>query len=164
MNKMRKVSIAAALLASAGAMSLSAIAGPGHNHGNKGQHKEKMFQALELTDAQRAQMDARKVQRKASRTASKERMKNLKQQIQETMKQEQLDQGRLRGLLAQEAELKADKMAAKHASRQEFQAMLTDSQKAKFAELKEQMKDRRQQHREKRQERRAKRVEGKDKS
>ncbi|NVJ65567.1 MAG: periplasmic heavy metal sensor [Gammaproteobacteria bacterium] len=159
MNKLKKVSIAAALLASAGAMSMSAIAGPGHQHDKKAHYKEKLYKKLELTEAQRAQIKANKEQRHAQMKASKVRMSELKKELHEVMQQDNLDRGRLRSLLAQEADLKAEKMAQKHAAGQEFRAMLTDEQRVKLKEFKARMQEKRAAHKEMRKERRGEKTE-----
>ncbi|WP_251358312.1 Spy/CpxP family protein refolding chaperone [Kangiella sp. TOML190] len=144
MNKLRKVSIAAALLASAGAMSMSAVAGPMHKHHKKMHHKEHLYKKLELTEEQKAQVAANKGQRKAQLQANKARMADLNKQIREVMQQEVLDQGRLRSLLQQEADLKADKLAQKHAAGKEFRAILTDEQRVKLDEMKAHKREKRQ--------------------
>ncbi len=154
MNKLKKVSIAAALLASAGAMSMTAIAGPGHHHDKKNHYKQKLYKKLELTEAQKVQIKANKEQRHAQMKVTKERMRTLKKQINEVMQQENLDQARLRSLLQQEADLKAEKMAQKHAAGREFRAMLSDEQRVKLAEFKARMKERKVMRKEKREARR----------
>ncbi len=159
MNKLKKVSIAAALLASAGAMSMTAIAGPGHNHDKKAHYKEKLYKKLELTDAQKAQIKANKEQRHAQMKATKARMGEIKKQVHELMKQDTLDRSRLRSLLAQEADLKAEKIAQKHAAGQEFRAMLSDEQRVKLKEFKARMKEKRAAHKEMRAERKASKTE-----
>lgn len=153
MNRMKKVSIAAAILAAVGTVSTVAVAGNKHHHGEK-HHKSMIYKKLDLTEAQRAEIKSRKEARKASMQATKERAYALKKEIKQLMSQDSLDQGRLRDLLRQKADIEADKMANKHAAGKEFRAMLTSEQRTKLDELKAKMKERKAMRMEKRQERR----------
>lgn len=159
MNKLKKVSIAAALLASAGAMSMSAMAGPHHDHDKKMHYKQKLYKKLELTEEQKAQIKANKEARHAEMKAAKKAMMAIKKQLHKVMQAEQLDQERLSSLLQKEAAIKAKKMAQKHASAQEFKAMLTEEQRVKLAEFKAHMKEKRVKRKEMREERRSEKTE-----
>lgn len=158
MNKLKKISIAAALLASAGTMSMAATAGPNH-HGNKGHQKVHLYKKLELTDEQKAQVKAGKEQRRAQMKQTKEQMRALKKEMNQLMQAQVLDRNQLRTLLQRQANLKLEKMSQKHAAAQEFNAILTEKQRAKLKEMKANMKERRAMIREKREKRRQARKE-----
>lgn len=155
MNKLKKVSIAAALLASAGTMSMAAMAGPGQNHnGYKGHNKNHLYQKLNITEEQKAQIRAGKQQRQAQMKQTKKELRAVKKEINQLMLADVLDRNQLRNLLQKQADLKLEKMTQKHAASQEFNALLTEEQRVKLDKIKANMKERRAMKREKREQRR----------
>ncbi|WP_444937496.1 Spy/CpxP family protein refolding chaperone [Microbulbifer sp. JMSA002] len=120
-----------------------------------GHHKrgfEYMARKLELTEGQKAQLKANRDSNSESRNAQRQQLQELRKQI-HTALETGADQATLDQLGAELGKLQVQKMQSHFQLRQQFEALLTDEQKAKFEELKEQRKERRMKWREERLER-----------
>ena len=122
--------------------------GRGHHNGEHrkgGHHKERMFERLaeelELTEGQKAQMKADREAGKEARKADRQAMRDLRKQLREAI-DSGADQATLDNLGAQLGKLEVAKMQHMHQKRQQFEAILTDEQKAKLEELKAERKAR----------------------
>ncbi|QFT54158.1 Spy/CpxP family protein refolding chaperone [Microbulbifer sp. THAF38] len=121
-----------------------------------GHHKrgfEHMARKLELTEGQKAQLKANRDSNSESRNAQRQQLQELRKEIY-TALESGADQATLDQLGAELGKLQVQKMQNHFQMRQQFEAILTDEQKAKFEELKEQRKERRVKWREERLERR----------
>ncbi|WP_226648400.1 Spy/CpxP family protein refolding chaperone [Microbulbifer variabilis] len=124
--------------------------------GEEGHHKrgfEHMARKLDLTEGQRAQLKANRDSNSESRNAQRQQLQELRQQI-HTALENGADQATLDQLGAELGKLEMQKMQNHFQMRQQFEAILTDEQKAKYEELKEQRKEHRMKWREERLERR----------
>lgn len=125
-----------------------------HDHrGPKGGHFfGRMAEKLDLTEGQKAQLKANREANKADRQASREKMRELHKQIREAI-DSGADQATLDGLGAELGKLQVAKMQQFQEQRQQFEAILTDEQKARLEEMKAERKARWKERREERRKR-----------
>lgn len=113
----------------------------GH-HGHHGHHFfERMAQELDLTEGQKAQLKANREANKGVRKASREQRRELHKQIREALNSG-ADQATLDSLGAELGKLEIAKMQQMRERHQQFEAILTEEQKAKLEELKAERKER----------------------
>ena len=139
------------ILASAVALPGAAFAGDHHghhgdDHHGKGHHMQEMFdrmaEKLELTEAQKAQV-------KAKREAHHDALKSLKKQKRElrdeirTALDSGADQTKLDGLAAQLGAVELRMMQQHHQMHKELESILTDEQKAKMEQMRKEHRERR---------------------
>ncbi|WP_299584436.1 Spy/CpxP family protein refolding chaperone [uncultured Microbulbifer sp.] len=124
--------------------------------GGEGHHKrgfEHMARELGLTEGQKAQLKANRESNSDSKIAQREQLRALRKQIRAAM-ESGADQATLDQLGTELGKLEVQKMQNHFQIRQQFEAILTDEQKAKFETLKEKRKERHMKWREERLERR----------
>lgn len=102
------------------------------------------FKKLDLSDKQKEQLKAIKSANKGEFKAKRKEMHQLKTQIHQLTEAEQIDEGAIKALSLQIAELKAEQVIKSAQMKQEMMKVLTDEQKAKLAEMKEERKARKQ--------------------
>ncbi|MFI2810541.1 MULTISPECIES: Spy/CpxP family protein refolding chaperone [Microbulbifer] len=140
------------VLASAVAVPGITLAGDHGNHHGKGHHHQEMFDRmadkLELTEGQRAQLEANREAGREKRRELRKEMHELRSQVREAL-DSGADQATLDSLAAKLGALEIKKMQQRHERHEQFQAILTDEQKAKLeqmhSERKERWKERRKQ-------------------
>ncbi|MGX5175274.1 Spy/CpxP family protein refolding chaperone [Aliikangiella sp. IMCC44653] len=124
--------------------STAVSAGPHHKgHGDKQQHRtHRMLEALDLTEAQQAEVKKIHSEGKDDRKAQHKQMKSLKKQLHGLLQAEQIDEGAIKAVSLQMAEQKADMLINKARKKQRVYALLTPEQQQKWQaiELKKQAK------------------------
>ncbi|GAA5444967.1 hypothetical protein Misp06_03160 [Microbulbifer sp. NBRC 101763] len=152
---MKNWKLAVSSLALAGVLAFPAAtmaSGGGGDHHKRG--FEHMARELQLTEGQKAQLKANRDGTREARNAQREQLNALRKQI-HTAIESGADQATVDQLGAELGRLKVQQMQSHHQMRQQFEAILTDEQKAKFEELKAERKERRMKWREGRLERRS---------
>jgi periplasmic protein CpxP/Spy len=121
------------------ALSTSVAAGPHHkNHADKKQHKmERTFKALNLSDEQRASVNAVYAEGKDSRIAKHKQMQALKAQLRDLLQAEQLDEGAIKAVSLQMAEEKANMLIGDARQKQQVYALLNAEQKETWDKVKQ---------------------------
>lgn len=125
--------------------------------GGEGHHKrgfEHIARELQLTEGQKAQLKANRDGTREARKAQREQMNELRKQI-HTAIESGADQATVDQLGAELGKLKVQQMQNHYQMRQQFEAILTEEQKAKFEELKAERKEHRMKWRKDRLERRS---------
>lgn len=105
-----------------------------------GHHFERMAEKLELTEGQKAQIKADREAGSEARKARFAETRELHKQLREAVASG-ADQATLDNLGAQLGRLQVAKAQQMHAQRQQFEAILTDDQKARLQELKAERKE-----------------------
>ncbi|MDH3494579.1 MAG: Spy/CpxP family protein refolding chaperone [Acidobacteriota bacterium] len=115
----------------------------GGRHKRGGGMMGRMFRQLDLTDAQKEQM-------KEIGKASREKMKPVMEQMRESRKTMQsltangnFDEGQVQAIAQQQGALHVQLIVEKQRTKAAMYAVLTDAQKAKLAELKQNFEQRR---------------------
>lgn len=103
---------------------------------------EQLKEVLELSPQQEAEIQTIISERRQTMTAQREAGKAHKRSLRDIFASETLDEVRLRELLSKQAELKADKMVAQHATHARINQVLTPEQQAKHQELRQQRMER----------------------
>ncbi|WP_444931840.1 Spy/CpxP family protein refolding chaperone [Microbulbifer sp. SSSA002] len=129
-------------LAIAGVLIAPAAMALGSSEGGQGRGFEYMARQLELTEGQQAQLRANRENSQEARAAQRQQMYELRQQI-NTAIDSGADQATLNQLGEQLGKLKVQEMLSQNRMREQFKAILTDEQKAKWETLKTQRKERR---------------------
>ncbi|WKD48640.1 Spy/CpxP family protein refolding chaperone [Microbulbifer spongiae] len=114
--------------------------------GGEGHHRhgfEHMARELQLTEGQRAQLKSNRESTREARMALRKQLKELRQQI-HTAIERSAEQSTLDQFGAELGKLKVRQMQNRYQMRQQFEAILTDEQKAKLAELKDKRRESRQ--------------------
>ena len=140
----------AAVLAAPG----MSVAFSGGEHGprhHKHQMFERMAEKLELTEGQKAQLKANREAGRESRMAERKEMRELRDQLREAVDSE-ADQATLDQLSVELGRLKVAEMQRRKKMQEQFEAILTDEQKAKLEQMKSERKERWQERRAERQE------------
>lgn len=109
------------------------------HHG--GHFFERMADELDLTEGQKAQLKANREANREAHKAQREQMRQLHKQLREAI-ESGADQATLDNLGAQLGKLQVAKMQQMYTMQQQFEAMLTDEQKAKLEQLKSERKAR----------------------
>ncbi|MFA0810026.1 Spy/CpxP family protein refolding chaperone [Microbulbifer epialgicus] len=125
--------------------------------GSEDHHKrgfEHMARELQLTEGQKAQLKANRDGTREASKVQRERLNELRKQIHSAI-ESGADQANLDQLGVELGRLKVQQMQNHYQMRQQFEAILTDEQKAKLEELKAERKERRMKWREQRRERRS---------
>ncbi|MCW8877308.1 MAG: Spy/CpxP family protein refolding chaperone [Kangiellaceae bacterium] len=92
---------------------------------------------LDLTDEQKEQLKAVKNAKKGTFKVKRQEIHGLKKQMRQLMNAEQIDEGAIKALSLQIAELKADQLIQRAQLKQEVMKLLTDEQKSKLEAIKE---------------------------
>lgn len=146
------------ILASAVALPGAAFAGDHHGrqggeHHGKGHHMQEMFdrmaEKLELTEAQKAQLKAKRETHHDALKSLKEQKHKLRDEIREAL-DSGADQTKLDGLAAQLGAVELRMMQQHHQMHKELEAVLSDEQKAKWEQMRKEHKERRMERRERR--------------
>jgi len=95
------------------------------------------FKKLDLTDEQKEQLKTIKSANKETFKAKRKDIMELKKQVRELTEAEQIDEGAIKALSLQIAELKAEQVIKGAQLKQEMMKVLTDEQRAKLSEMKE---------------------------
>ncbi|WGL17509.1 Spy/CpxP family protein refolding chaperone [Microbulbifer bruguierae] len=114
--------------------------GPEGHHGHhggfhEGRMLEHLAEKLDLTEGQKAQMEANREAGKAARKAAREEMHQVHEQLREAI-ESGADQATLDDLAAKLGRLEVQKMQYMHERKVQFESILTDEQKAKLEEMK----------------------------
>ncbi|WP_193164546.1 Spy/CpxP family protein refolding chaperone [Microbulbifer hainanensis] len=121
--------------------------GPGHFR----EHMfERMADKLDLTEGQKAQLKANMEANREAHKAQREQMHELHKQLREAI-ESGADQATLDKLGAQLGKLEVAKMQEMQKMHEQFEAILTDEQKAKLKEMKAQHMERWEERRQRRQ-------------
>lgn len=131
MKHLTKILAAAMLVLSP----LSLMAGPGHDH--HGSKLDKMKQKLALTDSQYTAIKEIMANAKTEAKPYKITLKDLKKQLKSTMKQDNVDEAKVKSLSAQMAEQKAELMMLHKRTKASVNQQLTAEQQEKMAKWKE---------------------------
>ena len=122
----------------------------GGHYGHKGHHGgghhmermyERMAEKLELTEGQKAQLKADREASKAARKAHRQEAHAVHKQLREAI-ESGADQATLDALGAKLGQLEVQKMQRRQQMHAQFEAILTDEQKAKLEEMKAERKAR----------------------
>ncbi|WP_346836908.1 Spy/CpxP family protein refolding chaperone [Microbulbifer sp. SAOS-129_SWC] len=106
------------------------------HHGMQGGHFfERMADELNLTEGQKAQLKANREANRAAAESQREEMRKLHQQLREAL-DSGADQATLDSLGAKLGKLEVARMQEMQKMRQQFDAILTDEQKAKLKQRK----------------------------
>lgn len=103
---------------------------------------EHLEEELDLTEGQVAQLKVNREANRDARKAQREQMRELRKQLREAI-DSGADQGTLDELGAQLGKLHVAKMQEMQQMRQQFEAILTEEQKAKLKQMKEERGGRR---------------------
>jgi len=129
-------------------LSMAADLEHGHRHAHKGRmmghNFERLADELALTEGQKAQIRADRDAARSEHRDLAQQQRELHQQIR-TALDDGADQATLDTLAAQVGALEVQKMQQRRENRAQFLAVLTDDQKAKLTELKQERMDKRQQ-------------------
>lgn len=137
------------VLAGALAVPGMSVAFGGGDHGPhhfKGHFFEHMAEELDLTEGQKAQLKANREAAREAHKAQRQQMRELHRQLRAAI-ESGADQATLDSLGAELGRLQVAKMQQMHKQRQQFEAILTDEQKAKLEQLKAERKERRKERR-----------------
>lgn len=128
------------------------MAFPDGDHGPRHHHKHQMFEhmaeKLDLTEGQKAQLEANREANKDALKSRREESRALRKELHEAVRSG-ADQATLNSLGARIGALEVQKVQDMEKQRSQFEAILTDEQKAKL----EQMKTERMERHEKRKQR-----------
>jgi len=139
-----------ALMGALVAPGMSAAFGGEHGHHDfKGHFFERMADELGLTEGQKAQLEANREASREARKARRQQMRDLHGKLREAV-DSGVDQATLDTLGAELGKLQVTRMQEMQRARQQFEAILTDEQKAKLEQLKAGRKERWQERRERR--------------
>ncbi|MFC6632223.1 Spy/CpxP family protein refolding chaperone [Microbulbifer taiwanensis] len=130
-----------------------AFGGDNHHrdpHHYKGHFFEHMAEELDLTEGQKAQLKANRDANRDAHKAQRKQMRELHKQLRQAI-ESGADQATLDSLGTELGKLQVAKMQERHQMRTQFEAILTDEQKAKLEQLKAERKERRKERRERRQ-------------
>ncbi len=117
------------------------------HHGHHGGHFfEHMADELDLTEGQKAQLEANRDATREAHKAQRQQIRELHKQLREAI-ESGADQATLDSLGSELGKLQVAKMQQMHKQREQFEAILTDEQKAKLEQLKRERKERRMEHR-----------------
>ena len=130
--------LAAALLALS---PLALMAGPNHDHHHD--KLEMMKKKLELTDSQYTAIKEIMSSAKAEAKPFKTSLHDLKKQLHNTMKQDTVDEAKVKSLTAEMAEQKAELMMLHKRTKASVNQQLTAEQREKMAKYKEKRKHKR---------------------
>lgn len=153
MNKHTKSILAAALIAGTIGVTAAVSAmpngpGPGCDRGGhsmkygqhergKGPNLERMAARLGLSDEQRVEIKTIIDGSLDEATDLREQMRANRDQLRELMQQGGFDEAAVRSIADKQGDLKADMIVLRARQRSEMQAVLTDGQRAKMAEMRE---------------------------
>ncbi|WP_250462001.1 Spy/CpxP family protein refolding chaperone [Microbulbifer litoralis] len=153
---MKNWKVLAGSMVLAGALAAPGISmafGGGDHHGGPPHFKHRMFERLAdelaLTEGQKAQLKANREAGRQAHEDQRGKRHELHKQLREAI-EAGADQATLDQLGAQLGKLEVSQMQAMAQQRKQFEAILTDEQKAKLEELKAERRARWQEHREKR--------------
>lgn len=118
----------------------------GGGDGYRGHGFEHMARELQLTEGQKAQLKSNRESTREARKALRKQLKELRQQMHAAIERG-ADQSTLDQFGAELGRLKVQQMQSHNQMRQQFEAILTDEQKAKFSELKAKRKESRRKQR-----------------
>jgi periplasmic protein CpxP/Spy len=113
-----------------------------HN-GGFGEHIKKLVESLKLDPSQQAKIKTIKDQTKDKLKDTWEKMKALRQQTQEIVQADTLDESKLDNLVNQKKELIGTLIKAKITAKHQIYELLTPEQKTKFQELMKQWEEKR---------------------
>ncbi|WKT61782.1 Spy/CpxP family protein refolding chaperone [Microbulbifer thermotolerans] len=140
------VILAGALAAPAATLAFGGGQGP-HHH--KGHYMEHIAEELNLTEGQKAQLKANREAAREAHKAQRKQKRELHKKLREAIASG-ADQATLDSLGAELGRLQVAEMQQRHKQRQQFEAILTDEQKAKLEKLKVEREERRMERRGKR--------------
>jgi len=120
--------------------------GPGHKVAH-------LFEALDLTEAQKEQVHELFSERREEGKAAREALRTARMSLKEAIHGESLDEGAIRSAAAQVASLEADQAVARAETFQAVRQILTPEQQAQLEEMKTKRMERRSERRERRRER-----------
>jgi periplasmic protein CpxP/Spy len=105
------------------------------DHGGFGEHIKKLVESLKLDDAQKAKIKTIKDQTKDKLKDTWEQMKSLRQQSQEVIQADTLDESKLDSLVNKKKELIGNLIKAKITAKHQIYQLLNPEQKTKFQDL-----------------------------
>lgn len=113
-------------------------------HCSAHQRFDKLATALELTPEQKEKIKTYKEQARASMKENHTQLKALRSQITVLVKSDKIDEAKLDDLVAQVNKIKGAMLKSRIMMQHELYTLLTDKQKAKYQELKQQWEDKHQ--------------------
>jgi protein CpxP len=127
--------------------------------GMRGRHHgfDRGMRALNLTEAQREQLEAMREQQREAMRPVMEQQRELRKQVREALESGSRDAAKIGQLEIQAFELRQQMRAAREKQHEAFLAVLTPEQKAQWEKMRDERKQRIQQFREKREQRREER-------
>lgn len=116
----------------------------GKHHKGKGKNKQQGFQKLNLTDQQKQEMKTIMTSQKAQNKNRKTDAERLAQraEMQALMSAETFDEEKAKALISNQQSKNSERRLANMKAKHEMYQLLTDEQKAEFAEMQMQRKNR----------------------
>ena len=108
------------------------------------QRLDKLAAELELTPEQKEKIKTYKEQARASMKENYTQLKALRSQITVLVKSDKMDEAKLYDLVAQVNKIKGARLKSRIMMQHELYTLLTDKQKAKYQQLKQQWDDKHQ--------------------
>lgn len=118
-----------------------------HNGNKRSQQVERLKQLLELTPQQEVEFSKIQKARRQNAALLQQELKQNREAIREVLDAESLNEQRLRELTREQADRRADRMVAKHATRVRINQLLTPEQQKKHEEFRQQRRMKKAQHR-----------------
>lgn len=111
--------------------------------GCNGERMKKMVETLNLDADQQAKLKSIKEQVKASVKSSKDQIKTVRDQIDQLVQSDKMDENKLNDLISQKKDLIANFMKAKLVAKHQIYTILNAQQKTKYQEMMKQWKEKR---------------------
>ncbi len=112
-------------------------AGTGQYDGGKGRHLKHLARRLNMTDEQRADIEAVLDNSREQMAEMRAEMRANRAQLRDLTRQAELDEAAVRGMADRQGDLKAEMIVLRARQRSEMKALLTDEQIAQLDEMRE---------------------------
>ncbi len=109
--------------------------GPGHKHGGRAFNVDRMAERLNLTDDQRAQIEAIMEESRQQMSNQRDKMQENREQLRALMQQSPLNEAQVRKVADAQGDLKADMIVLRAQKRAKINTVLTDDQRAQLEEM-----------------------------
>lgn len=116
----------------------------GKRGGKRGHGMGRMFRQLNLTDAQKTQMKEIKMASREDTKSLRQQMRTNRQQLQQSTENGNFDEAAVSAIAQQQGQIHAQMIVAKQKVKTQMYNVLTAEQKAKFATLKAEFKQKRE--------------------
>ena len=146
--KLHKITTLASVLFLSLVLLSPAQARSGHKgHHDKGGHFKKMMQQLNLTEEQQSQVKSIFEDFRESHKDQRKQIRAERQAMNDLMRQEALDETLLRKQMRKMSEMREDMMIERIKMMKQVRSLLTDEQKARLDELKQQWREKHEKRR-----------------